>query len=761
MSENFSRLSPFIREYVYEHKWSMLHSVQEAAIRAVFDREAHILIASPTASGKTEAAFFPVLSLLSQKPVASVGLLYICPLKALINDQFERLKDLLSQTAIPVWRWHGDVPNDEKQRLLRENPGGILQITPESLEALLLRYPQKIKSLFKDLVFIIVDEVHSFMGSERGSQLICQIARIQELAGCTPRRIGLSATLGDYQEAMDWLALGSEISTILIHEEQTKKKIKIALDYFGTDRPEKKAPKENVFESDFFKDHNPVNNTVLLKTKTTIPDPCINAYYKELYKQCYDRKCIIFTNSRLEAEETIAALRILAEQEHGENIFHVHHGSISKILRQETEMELKEREGPVVTAATQTLEMGIDVGKLDRIIQLGPPVSVSSFVQRLGRAGRRSGIAEIYFTFLEHDDEQETTSVIPWNLLRTIAVIQLYLEEKWIETSAARPFPFSLLIHQTLSILASLGEHRASDLARRVLSLPPFSNIVLEDYRELLRYLIAEDCIQKTDAGTLILGLVGEVLVNRYTFYAIFTDDEAYRVTYEGKELGMVNFLPPAEAQLALAGRYWQVRSFDMRSKTICVLPAQSGGERAWRGSSAELHSRIVTRIKTVLAEETIYPYLSESAAERLRKARSQARNMGLIPDAEPPGICVISDNQGGMLLVPWLGSKGMRTLQLILQHKENRKRLFITSLCRENEYSIHITSELSLMFFKQELQRLIASIVSPQALLEMDKIPITGKYDYLLPLQLRVKQYVAHSLDLEEVRSMGSNRTF
>ncbi|MDR0389886.1 MAG: DEAD/DEAH box helicase, partial [Spirochaetaceae bacterium] len=326
----FSRLAPFVREYIYEKRWDRLRDIQEAALAALLDGEDNILIAAGTASGKTEAAFFPVLSLIPGGDTASISVLYIGPLKALINDQFERLTELLQRGTIPLWRWHGDVDDRYKKKFLA-CPSGILQITPESLEALLLRHPEKIKSIFSGLRFIMIDEVHAFMGSDRGSQLLCQTARIEAEALCSPRRIGLSATLGDYSQALRWLGLGSGRKTSLIQEKEQKRRVRLALDYFpGKDEA---------------------------------------AYYETLYAQCRGKKCIIFTNSRLEAEETVNVLRGMAARKGDGDFFHIHHGSVSGRLRMDAERELREEEGPRTAAATATLELGIDLGRLDRIIQ--------------------------------------------------------------------------------------------------------------------------------------------------------------------------------------------------------------------------------------------------------------------------------------------------------------------------------------------------------------------------------------------------------
>ena len=190
--DEYSLLSPFIQEFIYQKGWKDLRDIQKLAIQAILKTDYHLLITSGTASGKTEAAFLPILTYLDKNPSKSVGILYISPLKALINDQFDRLGELLKKSEIPIWHWHGDVSASVKQKV-KKNPSGVLQMTPESLEAQVMRHPEDIRRIFSDLQFIVIDEVHSFMGTERGSQLLCLFNRIEELTGCHPRRIGLSA----------------------------------------------------------------------------------------------------------------------------------------------------------------------------------------------------------------------------------------------------------------------------------------------------------------------------------------------------------------------------------------------------------------------------------------------------------------------------------------------------------------------------------------------------------------------------------------
>lgn len=192
----FNQLAPFIQEYIWRHNWTEIRAIQAAACDAILNSDDHLLIASGTASGKTEAAFLPILTSLHNDPPESIGVLYIAPLKALINDQFQRLDGLLEAADIPVTAWHGDISDSRKKRALRQ-ARGVVQITPESLEGLLLRRSGEVAQAFSELRFVVIDEVHAFMADERGRQVLCLLERLARLTRVPPRRVGLSATLGD------------------------------------------------------------------------------------------------------------------------------------------------------------------------------------------------------------------------------------------------------------------------------------------------------------------------------------------------------------------------------------------------------------------------------------------------------------------------------------------------------------------------------------------------------------------------------------
>jgi ATP-dependent Lhr-like helicase len=735
MDSQFSRLAPFIREYIYGKKWAGLRDIQEAAIREIFDGEGHVLIASATASGKTEACFFPVVSLLCENKPPSVGALYISPLKALINDQALRLAPLMELAELPLWRWHGDVSGNHKKSLL-ENPSGILQITPESLEALLLRSPTMIRSLFSGLSFVIIDEVHAFMGSERGSQILCQLARIEEAALARPRRIGLSATLGDYQKAMEWISRnnrqgsggngnggqrsGNNGHVALICGGRNRRPVRIALDHFTRGRAEDQV------------------------------------YHEELYRQIRERRCIIFTNSRSEAENTIASLRELSAKYRGKDRLFVHHGSISASLRSETERKLRDNSGPVTTAATATLELGIDIGTLDRVVQIGPPLSVSAFVQRLGRCGRLRGKPEIYFTSIEENGTWEhPVNGLPWDLIKTIAIIELYVKEKWIEQDEQNPLPYSLLVHQCLSILCSLGAHSPALLRRRVLSLPAFSQFSEDDFEELLAHLVSLDLVEKTAEGEIIAGLEAGRLTSHYSFYSVFSGSAEYRVVCGGREIGYINFIPPDGSSIILAGRYWKVEQTAQREREIMVSPGESGGRLVWRGSGAELHNKVAAKMRSVLAETTEYPCLSPRARMRLAEAREAAKLRRLGQEIFIPAERA-ADNPGQeqfFVLLPWLGSRSMRALLCILQNREYRKALGIRSISRENEMSINISCALPIPRFRAGLSDILrrhSTIESLYPLIDPGRIPLPGKFDSYLPPRAITRQYAASMLDID-----------
>ncbi|MBW4645685.1 MAG: DEAD/DEAH box helicase [Goleter apudmare HA4340-LM2] len=714
MSDIFSRLAPFIQEYIYHHNWTELRPAQIAACQVIFDTDAHLLVAAATAAGKTEAAFLPVITKLYEKPTNTIGALYIGPIKALINDQFERLNDLLKLADIPVWHWHGDVSQSHKNQLFK-NPKGILQITPESLESLLINKNNDLVRLFGGLQFVVIDEIHAFMGSERGCQIICQLQRLAKLTNTQPRRIGLSATLGDYAMAEDWLRSGTDKAVITPQIEAGKRQVKLAVEHFYHEVDELDATE----------------------------------YEQYIFNITKSRKCLIFANNRTQTESIIASLRQIAVEQSLADVYHVHHGSISASLRQAAENAMREPHQPAVTAATLTLELGIDIGHLERVIQLESPLSVASFLQRLGRTGRRGEAADMRFVCLEEraSSAAPLPEQIPWQLLQCIAIIQLYLEERWIEPIKPVKYPLSLLYHQTMSVLLARGELSPATLAKEILSLPSFAAISQADYLLLLRYLIDIDHIQKTEQGKLIIGLTGEKVVRKFQFYAVFADSQEYTVKQGTTEIGSILMPPPVGNQFALAGRTWEVVEVDFKKKAISVKPGDGKSTIYWRSGGGIIHTRVLQRMHQALLENVEYGYLQKNATQRLKKVRQLVRDAGLdrqnILQLEPGKCCIF----------PWMGTLAYRTLERWL-NSCCRESLEIKSIGGINPY--YLTVKLGKDKFKslyQEIVGLSEERITPEYLLSEAEAPENQKYDKYIPYPLLRKAFAHDYLDIEELQ--------
>ena len=740
----FYRFSPFIRDFIYRHEWESLRSVQLDAARVLFETENNLLITSSTASGKTEAAFFPILSMLEEDPSQSVAVLYIAPLKSLINDQFVRLDELLDESGIPVFHWHGDVSFSHKNKLLND-PKGILQITPESLESMLMNRSNDIVRLFSDLRFVIIDEIHTLTGTDRGNQIICQLCRISRLIARDVRRIGLSATVGDIEAAKKWLCGGSARGCDAPLPGEGRVSWRLALEHFFIQNTKLDQTKAADGTPDPFSDSSvPVQRP----DKDENARAVIDAGYEYIYDCVKDKKALVFSNSREETEYITATLRQIAENRHDPDIFLIHHGNLSASLREEAEAKLKSDEyGRLVTCATVTLELGIDIGRLQRIVQIESPHSVSSFLQRLGRSGRRGEPPEMFMIFREEDPLPDTPlpQLIPWELIRAIAIIQLYIEERFIEPPSVKKLPFSLMFQQTLSVLASSGELTPKVLAERILSMPPFANVPKEQYRTLLISMIQSDYLELTEEKTLIVGLKGEKLTNSFKFYAVFKDTENYSVRCESDEIGTITTPPPVGERFALAGRVWEVTELDVGRKLIYVKPVKGKMEVSWPGDYGEIHTRILQRMRKVLSEDTVYPYLKPNARKRLAVARHIAKNTGMLEHS------VVS--LGGMTycMFPWLGTRSFRTLRKVMI--KNADRLKISNV--EYEGCCYITFRFEGRSIRQMcdvLDGICSAGVDRTELISKSESPVFEKYDDCIPGELLRLAYAEDRLRVDEM---------
>ncbi len=726
----FGRLAPFIQDFIYQNKWEELRGIQVAACEVVFETDDNLLLSSGTASGKTEAAFLPVLTDLYERPSKSVGVLYISPLKALINDQFKRLEQLLLDSNIPVCKWHGDASQSRKNELVK-NPQGLLQITPESLESLITNKRGAALQMFSDLRFVVIDEVHHFMRDARGIQLLCVLERLQRLTGVIPRRIGLSATLGDLQQACEWLGTGTGRACAAPVTDEGKKRVRLHVERFVN-----YADKRDLVERDA--GGNIVNSSAG-------GDMGVREHYEYLFKMTLDKKTIIFTNSREETEFVIANLREIALKNKAPDIYRVHHGNVSALIRETTEDEMKSEDDKIVTGATVTLELGIDIGSLDQAVQVGAPLNVSSFAQRLGRCGRRGQIPQLLFTFVENIriNSADTLGPINWEFVRTIAIIELYTKDHWMEPIPPLHHAYNLLYHQTMSHLKSSGELSAAALAQAVLTLGCFARIPQDDYRQLLGHLINIEQLERTERGGLIIGREGEKVVNSHKFLTVFTAPEYLLVKDENRTIGTVDKVYPVGTRFALAGLTWETVDVNEKSKVIFVKRVPGISLVDWNVDfEAELHTVLVQKIRSILSEDAQYPYLSERCRERLAEIRYIARNSGVLENMVTP----LSDKK--FAVFPWVGTRQLATLHYALTHRKIKNKM-LWPTCVYLEVAFDGTAD--------EIEEIIRDILrSDLNLYDLplpDKVQISGKYNEFIPLDLLRKQFIEDYLDFEGLR--------
>lgn len=732
----FSRFPDFIKEYIFSHGWSELRDIQLDAAKVIFETDANLLLSSSTASGKTEAAFFPIISDVLSHPECfnSVSVLYIAPLKSLINDQFQRLDELLDMTGIPVTHWHGDVGASHKLRLLK-NPEGILQITPESLESMVINRTNDIPRIFGHLRYVVIDEIHSLIAQDRGNQVMCLLSRIAYAIGHSPRRIGLSATLGDLKLAADWLGAGSGRETIAPIPKKVPLKWRLGMEHFY------------------------IQNSNEIQT----PDPRLSTAdgsdkggyakldpgYEFLYDNLYGKKALVFSNSREETEYVTATLRQISKARGDKDVFLIHHGNLSASLREDAELKMKDESvTDAVTCATVTLELGIDIGRLDRVAQIGSPTSVSGFLQRLGRSGRRGSPPEMVMVYREETPlpNAPLPQIIPWELLRGIGIVELYAGERFIEPPRIKKLPLSLAFHQTLSIIASLGELTPKELASRLLSLPPFRELDKDTYRALLVSMINGEYLELTETKGLIIGLKGERIINSFKFYAVFKDSEDYTVRADSEEIGTITTPPPVGDRFALAGRVWEVKEVDIPRRLIFVKAVDGKMEVSWPGDSGEIHTKLLLAMREVLFNGKDYPFLGDNAKARLENARRVAKNARM-----DENMLIFLGGQS-YVLFPWLGTRPFRTMRRLL--KKYSSELGISDI--ESEGCCYITfkgkSGLCDIFEEKIKEILVRDGLDTRSLVDEGECPVFDKFDEYIPPELLRDAYAIDRLSSQEV---------
>lgn len=607
----YEALHPEIRRWIREQGWTELRKVQADAIEAVLGSERDVLIAASTAAGKTEAAFLPVLTRVASAPSSGLSILYVAPLKALINDQHLRLEQLCDRLGLPLVRWHGDAPQAPKSRLLA-NPKGVALITPESIEALFLRRAADLGRLFGNCSFIIIDEVHAFLGSTRGTHLASLLRRIDALAGKSARRIGLSATIGDLAMAAAWMRPGCDGAVDIVEAQGGGAELQLQVRGYLVP-PHHKAGEPAPSEGQ--------SRDGLL------------AVSDHLFATLRGTNNLVFGGARKTVETLADDLRRASEAANVPNEFFPHHGNLSKELREELEHRLKNSNLPTTAVCTSTLELGIDIGSVTSVAQVGAPRSIAALRQRLGRSGRRKGvpaILRIYVIENELDADPDPLWEIRPNTIRAVAAVRL-LAARFIEPPAPGGGLASALLHQVLSVICQRGGIRADALFRLLCGPGPFSVVPPGLFMQVLRAMGAPTAklIEQAPDGVLMLGENGERLVISKDFYALFDSPEEWRLVSSGRSLGTIpiaNTLVIGNLVL-FAGRRWVVQAVDEASHVIEVGVHQGGAVPTFEPTPVEpVHDRLSAEMLSVYHDGAEPPWLDKQAREFLRVARSAFR---------------------------------------------------------------------------------------------------------------------------------------
>lgn len=700
-SNAFDLLDRSLQKWIYKEGWDELRDIQEDAIPTILEGEKDVIIASATASGKTEASYLPILTNALENHEAGVFAIYIGPLKALINDQYQRLVEMCNWADINITPWHGDISQSKKKKLLK-NPAGLLLITPESLESIFVNHGTEIGYLFSSLKYIVIDELHSFIGNERGRHLQSLVNRLELTLKKRIIRIGLSATIGDNEIAKKYL---TKKSPELVHYIESKS--------LGTDVKLQVRGYLNEM------------NTDDQRAGEEITGYAPHDISRHLFDQLRGKDNLIFANRRMDVELYADLLRQLSDKNRVPNEFWPHHGSLSKNLRETIEAELKDKNKPSTAVCTTTLEMGIDIGSVESIAQIGSPPSVASLRQRLGRSGRRGSpaILRIYIHEEEITDQSSPQDRLRAELVQSIAMVNLLIE-KWIEPPINSRLHLSTLIQQILSLIGQYGGIRAIDAWEILIKKGSFSGIDKSQFVELLKKLGEEDIITQANDNTLTLGLRGERILGHYTFYAAFNTPEEYQIIANGSNIGTLPIeFPLIEGiHIIFAGKRWVIISVDVKRKIVELKSSKGGKPPKFGGTGAEIHDRIREEMLSIYCLSHVSLYLDKEAKRLLQEGRKYFNFYGLKTEK------IIEDGNDTLLFI-WKGSIIQNTILLLLIH-------FGFQVSYEG-LVLRIKEKTRMEVFDGIRKIAMQESLSPVELIKETKNKEREKYDYLLPINL------------------------
>jgi ATP-dependent helicase Lhr and Lhr-like helicase len=493
-----------------------------------------------------------------------------------------------------------------------------------------------------------LDEMHSFLGTERGAHLKSLISRLAVKSTETVRRVGLSATLGDSNAARRWLRPLDPDGVHLIRDETDEKVVRLRVFGYRVS-PSRATDRDDATSED-----------------TNAPERTDLA--GDLFTAFHGRTALIFANKKSEIEAYADFARREATRRGLPDLFRVHHGSLSKGEREDTEEALRSGR-PTATFCSSTLETGIDIGNIQAIGQVGPAWSVASMLQRLGRSGRQDGEPQEMRIYVEEDEPDATTELVDRlfpGLLQAIAMTELMIVEKWCEPPEVDRLHLSTLVQQVMSVIAESGGVRADRLYAVLVERGAFTAVDKPTFLQTRRDIGAADLIEQTPEGLLVLGLRGEQIVRHHDFYLAFQVNEEYRVTHRGRHIGDVGLPPLLEENpfIILAGRRWEVLDVDHDRRSILVEPSPGGRRPSFLPShSGEIHARVREMMRTLLFRSDVPAYLDPGAKAMLSQARLTAREADL-------DRCPFVQEGSDLTWITWTGTRIQRTLAGLGMHR-------------------------------------------------------------------------------------------
>ncbi len=591
--------------------FSEFRPVQKKAIPLILEGE-NVLIIAPTATGKTEAFLLPILNRIYNEKLEATSMLYISPIKALINNQYVRFRNIGKYLGISTFKWHGDVESHKRKSYL-DSQTDILMITPESLEVILFSDNYQHGEIFSNLKFVVIDEIHAFAGDERGVHLLSLLERIKKFSGHL-QRIGVSATIGNPTGMAEWLK-GSNPGEVIpvIDKGNRGKQVKVM----------------------YYREIN-------------------NKLRSHLLAEARESKSLFFSNSRARTE----LMNRLVTDYPVET--YVHHSSIDKHIREKAEERFRiTTRNNMIIFCTSTLELGIDIGGLDKVFQLNPPYRVSDFLQRIGRSGRKTNLANTVIYNTSRED-----------LLRCIGIINLIIAE-FVEPIKFRGKAWDILFHQILTLVHQEFRISADKVYNTLSNVYSFKNISSDEFDFLINYMLEKGYLIRHKNYL----MVGEETqkefgyANFYDFYSVFENINQYTVIHNHRAIGTldsfyVNTLDASDISFYLPEEIWSIQSVDEDHLRVYVEPAKKGKVPYWMSGSSMIDRWLAEEIYNVICDDEKYYFLNEKEIQILEKVRKKYRKQGFAHGK------VIIENGDRLIIHSYAGDKINLTLGLFLKNE-------------------------------------------------------------------------------------------